>query len=322
MKNEIGGYFGLELNASSSYHKNCYELNSARSSISVLLDTLKPKGILLPALNCPDVARHIKCKHSDVLIEFYHIDKNLDFFENLVVDRKGFVFYYANLFGLKNIAVDKLPLNTIVDNVHAFFALPLSGHHVIYSARKFFGVPDGSYLYTNIRRDISFPRYEAWPHAAHLLRRLDRSAQEGYNDFRNSEDSISFTEVRQMSCLSLKILASVDYARVASIRLNNFKYLHNVLEGTNSFSSVINTALDDGTFVPFSYPYLVDDGAKLRAELINNCVFVPKLWTFSDQDAKLSEIEQHVAANTVHLPIDQRYNSFDMDTMLQFIFHC
>lgn len=37
--------------------------------------------------------------------------------------------------------------NLIVDNVQAFYTKPIEGVDTIYTCRKFFGVPDGGYLY-------------------------------------------------------------------------------------------------------------------------------------------------------------------------------
>lgn len=42
----------------------------------------------------------------------------------------------------------KLPI--ILDNTQSFFQKPISGIDTIYSCRKYFGVPDGAYLSTNI----------------------------------------------------------------------------------------------------------------------------------------------------------------------------
>ena len=66
----------------------------------------------------------------------------------------------------------------IVDNTQAF-CFSDRGVDTFYSARKFFGVPDGAYLYTDkflnveLEQDVSCQRCE------HLLRRIDEGAERG-----------------------------------------------------------------------------------------------------------------------------------------------
>lgn len=47
--------------------------------------------------------------------------------------------------------------NLIVDNVQVFYTPPIKGLDTIYTCRKFFGVPDGAYLYTDCILAESIP---------------------------------------------------------------------------------------------------------------------------------------------------------------------
>lgn len=47
--------------------------------------------------------------------------------------------------------------NLIVDNVQAFYTPPIKGLDTIYTCRKFFGVPDEAYLYTDCILTESIP---------------------------------------------------------------------------------------------------------------------------------------------------------------------
>ena len=40
--------------------------------------------------------------------------------------------------------------NVIIDNVQAYFQRPIEGFDTLYSCRKYFGVPDGAVLYTDL----------------------------------------------------------------------------------------------------------------------------------------------------------------------------
>ena len=114
----------------------------------------------------------------------------------------------------------------IVDNAQAFFASPIEGVDTFYSARKFFGVPDGAYLYTDkflnveLEQDVSCQRCE------HLLRRIDEGAERGYEAFRRNDDALNNQPIKKMSQLTESILMGVDYKIVVEQRRGNFNYLH------------------------------------------------------------------------------------------------
>lgn len=78
--------------------------------------------------------------------------------------------YVVNYYGqLKNEKIEKISNSAkklIVDNVQAFFQPPVAHVQTIYNCRKYFGVADGAYLYSDkelkrdIHKDNSFNRYE------------------------------------------------------------------------------------------------------------------------------------------------------------------
>ncbi|KVU36015.1 hypothetical protein WK68_18675 [Burkholderia ubonensis] len=252
--------------------------------------------------------------HTDVQMRFYGIDENLE----PILSGLGTgdaTLYFVNLFGLKSAFAARLPANSIVDNVHAFFNPPVHGLHTLYSARKFFGVPDGAYLYTDLVLEEP-PAYVAWEESAYLLQRLDVGAPAGYAGFQRSEQALSRSDVRGMSALSQALLGGLNYEAFARRRRENFEYLHARLGVANELTALIDQALSDTNFVPLCYPHLCADGERVRDLLVSEGIFVPRYWANISDDLHATPFEQHLATNCLHLPIDHRYGRADMDEIV------
>ncbi|EKS9916157.1 hypothetical protein BTK97_004987 [Burkholderia multivorans] len=317
-KLEIGGYLGLDVQQGRHFHDKARRYNTARSALISVCKALRgasdqPLTLLLPRFNCPDVAEALEA-HTDVEMHFYGIDKNL---EPIIpkVDAAASIFYFINLFGLKSASAAGLPGNSIVDNVHAFFSPPIDGMHTLYSARKFFGVPDGAYLYSDLALEIP-PAYVSWEKSAYLLQRLDVGAPAGYAGFQRAEHALSSSPVCGMSALSQALLGGLDYQGFARRRRRNFEYLHDRIGAANELAAVIDQALSDPQFVPLCYPHLRDDGERVRSFLISEGVFVPRYWAGISDDSQATPFERHLATNCLHLPIDHRYDYADMDEIV------
>ena len=148
----IGGYFELELNDGHEWHANAIRLNTARNAFEYVLRSEKYKRVHLPYYTCDAMLEPIE--KLEVERQFYHIDTNLEPCVDPAALPEDEGFVYTNYFGLKDRCVEALAQvcpTLIVDNAQSFFSTPLPGVDVFYSPRKFFGVPDGAYLYTDCR---------------------------------------------------------------------------------------------------------------------------------------------------------------------------
>ena len=230
----IGGYFELELRKGEHYHKNAIRLNTARNCFEYVLRARHYRKVYFPYYTCEVMLEPIKKLGID--FEFYPINASLEPVE-LPVLKEEEAFVYTNYFGLKQDCVRHLASvygnRLIVDNAQAFYATPIQGIDTFYSARKFFGVPDGAYLYTEARleqdleQDISFNRM------SHLLKRIDLGAESGFLDFRIIDNSLCGQGVKTMSRLTEAVLCGIDYesAKRSRICQKNTNY--------NSVNSII-----------------------------------------------------------------------------------
>ena len=174
------------------------------------------------------------------------------------------------------------------------------------SVRKFFGVPDGALLYSDKLLNEDFEQDTSYQRFSHLLKRIDIDAKFGYTDFQTNDNSLNDEPIKFMSNLTKNIFNSID-VNVAKIkRLENFKYLHSHLSDLNELEITLD--IDD---VPMIYPYLIKDET-LRQKLIKNKIYVATYWNPMPDDYQEGLFQKYL----LPLPIDQRYNTLDMDRIL------
>ena len=314
MTNAIGGYFELELRKGEHYHKNALRLNTARNCFEYILRARKYTKVYIPYYTCDVMLEPLKKCNVDYV--FYHINEQLEPIEETYQLQPTEAFLYTNYYGLKQRCVERLEeqygKQLIVDNAQAFFAEPLEGIDTFYSARKFFGVADGAYLYTDAQLDMELEQDQSYQRMSHLLMRADIGAEAGYREFRKNDDSLIDNPIRLMSNLTEKILCSIDYESAKQLRRTNYMQLDEQLCAKNG----IRLTMDEDA-VPMVYPYLTND-TTLRQRLIANCIYVATYWP---NLAKLNynTLEECLAKKIIALPIDQRYNKEDMKRIIESI---
>ena len=310
----IGGYFELELRKGGHHHKDAIRLNTARNCFEYVLRSRQYAKVYIPYYTCEVMLEPMNKLGVDYT--FYAVNEALEPV-GLPVLEEGEAFLYTNYFGLKQCCVKRLAGvygdRLIVDNAQAFYAEPISGIDTFYSARKFFGVPDGAYLYTSqkleqdLEQDLSFERM------SHLLKRIDLGAEAGYLDFRNNDDALCGQNIKQMSKLTEAVLSGIDYDSVKQRRRDNFTLLDEQLKDSNR----IRMVLDDEA-VPMVYPYWTED-ASLRQKLIANKVFVATYWPNVKDWTKAGMLEYELAERLIPIPVDQRYGVQEMNRIIDII---
>jgi hypothetical protein len=248
--------------------------------------------------------------------EYYHIDLNFEIRDRFTLKADESLLY-TNYFGLKRRYVEHLAAKTgarlILDNTQAFYAKPIQGIDTFYTCRKFFGVADGAYLYTDKLLDENFEQDESYDRMAHLLKRIDLSAEQGFADFRRVDDGLDNQPIRRMSKLTQRIMQSIDYEAAAKNRRENYHMLHEVLGEENN----LGLPLDEDA-VPMVYPFL-SPVKGLREKLIENKVFIARYWPNVLDWTNEKDFEYLLAYQMQPLPIDQRYGKGDMNRMIDII---
>lgn len=314
----IGGFFELELPATGKeYHSGAYRFNLARNALSAYLKAVNCKKVYLPTYCCASLANSLN-KHG-IEYDFYNINK---YFEPLKLpilnNNNDEHFLYVNYFGVKSQAIspllEKYGNKLIIDNSQSFFSKSSFQACNIYSARKFFGVPDGAYLYTPKDTLIEFELKSSKYSTQHLTQRIEHGPEHSYPLYRESERILKETGTAQMSLLSQRILSTINYDKVIEIRRSNFNTLHHNLSHINLLSDSLSGEFNitDQTIAPMIYPLVVENGSLLRKYLINNKIFVAKYWEDVLSNGYRSDIEEFYTENLIPLPIDQRYGTDHM----------
>lgn len=314
MEKAIGGYFELELPLKEEYHKNALRLNSGKNCLEYILRARRYNKVYIPFYTCDVVLRPFEKLH--ISYEFYHINMHLELAQKINL-KEDEALLYTNYFGLKQNYVESLAnkygSQLIVDNTQAFFAKPLDGIDTFYTCRKFFGVSDGAYLYTDAKLDIQFEQSTSYERVSHLIKRIDISPEAGFDDYHISDEALANEDIKLMSKFTQRVMQSVDYEGVESKRIANYQFLHNILRNSNQLELVL-----DEDAVPMVYPYLSPIKG-LREKLIENKVFVARYWPNVMEWASVNDFEYKLSVQTQHLPVDQRYGRKDMELIINTI---
>lgn len=307
---EIGGYFGFEELIHKEYYPNLIALNTARAALLYVMKARRIKKIYIPFYLCSSVSGMLKSEGYEY--EEYHVEKDFmpEFNHEL---HEGEYLYVVNYYGrIPNSKVTELKShygNIILDNVQAFFQAPVEGIDTLYCCRKFFGVPDGAYLSSDVRLEYEPETDKSSGRMTHILGRCEgKSASDYYDDFRSAEELIGSLPMLKMSWLTHNMLGAVDYDMVKRKREENYHALHSVLGKSN----ILPESFPEG---PYAYPYYCADGMNVKKKLAEKKIFVATLWPYSLTCG--DSLAEDYSANILPLPCDQRYDSDDMKYIAQ-----
>ena len=314
MTGAIGGYFELELSKGGHFHKGAIRLNTARNCFEYVLRARNYSKVFIPYYTCEVMLEPIQKLGLDY--EFYPINEALEP-KDLPKLGENEAFVYTNYFGLKQDCLKRLVLEfgkqLIVDNAQAFYARPFEGIDTFYSARKFFGVPDGSYLYTDKPLQLELGQDVSYERMSHLLKRIDLGAEGGFQDFRMNDNALCHQAIKRMSKLTEAILAGIDHEEAKKKRRENYLQLEEALKHKNQLHLEM-----DAESVPLVYPYLSDDNA-LKQKLIENKVFVATYWPNVREWTTEAMLERKLTDHLIPIPCDQRYDNHAINQIITII---
>lgn len=310
----IGGYFSLELTQREEYHKDALRLNTGRNCLEYILRTRGYKKVYIPYYTCDVVLEPFH--KLGVPFEYYHIDIHFEICDRFTL-KEGEALLYTNYYGLKQRYVEQLAATVgnrlIVDNTQAFYAKPIAGIDTFYTCRKFFGVPDGAYLYTDKMLEVELEQDQSYERMLSLTKRIDLSPEAGYQDFRDTSKALVGQPIKWMSKLTQRMMLGIDYEAVAKRRTDNYQMLQDALGKENN----LELPLEEDA-VPMVYPYLVP-AEGLREKLIENKIFVARYWPSVLECTNKEDIDYLLASQMQPLPIDQRYGEVEMKRIIETI---
>ncbi len=303
---EYGGYIEFEYYHGKEYHENAIALNSGRHCVEYLIRAKNIRKLYMPYFMCDSVSA--LCGKLGVKVEYYHIDNCFSpLFDDVLTD--GEWLYIVNFYGqLTDELLQKFKNKydkVIFDNAQAFFRKPLKNVDTCYTCRKFLGVADGGYLYTDTTMTDELPQDYSYERMSFLMGRFEKTASEFYPQNAANNEMFAYEPLKKMSKLTQNLMRSIDYERVKQVRTANFAYLHSKLKEMNK----LNLSVPEGAFM---YPLYMENGAEIRKRLQQKKIYIPTLWPDVFDICREGELEHDMAKNILPLPVDQRYGREEM----------
>lgn len=314
MVKEIGGYIEFDECYREEYHKSALALNSGRHCLEYLIRAKNIKKLYIPLFLCASVGE--LAKKCSCIVEYYDVNENFMpyFYRNLKPQEWLYIVnYYGQLSNADIIGLKEKHQRIIIDNAQAFYQYPVNGVDTLYTCRKYFGVPDGGYLYTDTKLnddleiDISYERMK------YILGRYEMSAEMFYQDSVENNKVFAKEPLKKMSKLTHNLLKQLDYSLIRVKREENFAVLYKALGKINYLRINFPEA-------PFMYPLYLENGMKIKKELISRKIYIPTLWPDVFKIAKAEHRARDYTENILPLPCDQRYSQADMEYMADIIF--
>jgi len=289
----------LDLDKRKEYYQDAVKLNTGRNCLEYVLLAKSIKKIYLPYYICDTILEPLLRNKIDY--EYYSINSAFYPIEIKPVKRDE-AFLYVNYFGINDKVVKYLSdhvSNLIIDNTQAFFSNPLPNIDTFYSPRKFFGVPDGGYLYTDRKLNCQFSQDISYKRMVHLIKLLDSDVKIQKN-FHSDESGLSNLPIMIMSSLTQSLLSAIDYKRAEAKRKRNFSIFNELLSSKNEIHLSLKKQ------IPASYYPFLSTVEGLRQKLRENKIFTPTFWPNVLKRIRQGCFERTMVKNLVLLPVDQQ----------------
>lgn len=330
----IGGLFGLEyeetpreVTPSFISGRDLFLVNG-RSGIWLLVNRLRPPQAWVPSYLCHTIVGAIDPNMT--VLRFYEVNYDLRVQSNQWVSEvtSGDLVIFIDYFGFPYdhqlaVYVKEKGAWVLEDACQALLSRHVGtlSDFVLFSLRKWIGVPDGGILrlpesspVTGI--SLEEPKATWWLKAlqATILRREfddGLSTREWFKIFREAEDTAA-TGPYAMSQLSRAIIEnSVDYAIIAKRRIDNYRTLLGRLASYAMFPRI------EPDVIPLGFPVRVAKRDAVRQALFERQIYPPVHWAIDGVVPPEYEESHRLARQIMTLPCDQRYGAEDMERMAE-----
>ncbi|WP_354585082.1 hypothetical protein [Hymenobacter sp. UYCo722] len=292
-------------------------LTSGRACLAVMLQEVRPRRVWLPFFICDSVLHAL----AEAGVEgcYYALTEDLELQDlpELAADE---CLLYVNYFGLKRDYAATLAhyygAKLLLDLTQAFFQEPAPEQWGFNSARKFFGVPDGAFLYRpNKRPPLSLPANQDIS-LTHLVERKMGHQAAAYAAYSQYEERLSYAP-REISPVSRSWLSWLDYAEIARQRQANFRLYQEMLQPLLQSGAAQEWLPPEEGSVPFCYPLRLPQPVIDRRQLFEQHIFVPWLWPEMRQRPGDFSREKSFVDGVLALPLDHRYGFPEIERVAQ-----
>lgn len=322
---------------------NRIHFSLCREALYIIAESLSKtnKTVLLPAYTCDSVFLPFKqlgwkCVfysiHKDLLIDTNSLIGLAHQYQPALVIAHPYFGMELNDLEIKTLQQLKTPgTKILIDNTQCVFS---SKHfdfadYYVGSYRKWFPIPDGGYLESKLLVDTILLKTEntifvAAEKGAMFLR--GQYFETDNEDIKRLSISLSKAADLQsvgtivphrMSTFSEIVLSKQDYSRNQKKRIENYTYLHKHLnQETIKFAS---HDIERVTTAPLYFPIYVKKRADLQRYLAKHHIYLPIIWPVDHSEVLINDTIRYIYDHILCIPVDQRYNTEDMEKVVHLI---
>jgi len=332
----IGGMFGLE--ETRGLH-SCIPpflegqtilLVNARSGIFLLIELLSPSHVWLPSYLCGVMLETVN--KSSANVRFYEVNYDLAVpsLEWLSDVQQGDLVILMDYFGFpcdSSCAAQAKERGAWVleDACQALLSGEVGrfSDFVLFSPRKFLGVPDGGILTCRRKIDLNGidlrnPPAEWWLKAffSTVLRRefdIHGGNRRWFELFRQVDIGGPIGHYAMSEISNMLLRRGFDYSGIAQRRIDNYAMLNDELHDIAVFPSLSSNT------VPLGFPIRLENRDRLRQVLFDHEIYPPVHWPIQDVVPQEFRDSHRLAKDIMTLPCDQRYDTHDMKRMAKVV---
>ncbi len=301
-------------------------LATARCALHVILEHVRPRQVWLPSYLCGVVLQAIRPETS--LTRFFPVNGSLkviaaDWLDDVMA---GDVVVFIDYFGFSEwsaVGAQAKARGAVVveDASQAFLSseFPEVSDYLIFSPRKFFGVPDGGILASRQTSSLPQPALqppptEWWLNAvrASVLRgEFDRHGgnRDWFELFQKADTGGPVGNCAMSELSYVLLLSGLDYAAISRQRRANYHFLAAELGEFALFPELPEAA------VPLGFPVRVSDRDVVRQRLFAAEIYPPVHWPIQGVVPDSFSESHRLAREIITLPCDQRYDQSDMERL-------
>lgn len=321
-------------------------LSTGRSAISFAIKSIEEremdskKTAVLPPFTCHTVIEPFLKAGYEVF--YYPVDDRLMASANVIMkcveEHDASIVLFHNYFGFNTLPdIDDLCEElrsqnrySIEDCTQCLYSgfLKSNADFFVGSIRKWQGTPDGGFvmcrnLYLGEKPLLAESELEEAKVKASYAKYRFLFDHEGEKPaflllYREAEDILeSQTKYYRISHTSQLLQSNLDVCNLRNKRRTNYQTLLSGLVGLNGIKPLFTTLHDNE--VPLYFPLLVEDRSSLQAHLVKHNIYAPVVWPKADCLGEVCKEAEYLYEHLLCIPIDQRYNTDDMNRVLTVI---
>lgn len=334
----IGGMFGLCPLFSKTNNKPPFIdeqsilLTNASSAIFLVIKSLNPNQVWLPSYLCDSLTKAVNKAQGNIV--FYDVNSNLEItnWGWLEKIKNNDLVILINYFGL---GINSSLVNAIKskkglileDASQALLSqnIDQNSDFVIFSPRKFLGIPDGGILNCNYQLNFKQIELETPPRdwwlkslSVTILRRefdIYGGERYWYKLFQETESDYPIGYYRMSELSQILLESSFNYQEIAEKRVKNYQILQENLGDIALFPQL------SPEVIPLGFPIKVKNRDSLRQLLFSKEIYPPIHWLIQDCVPEKFTDSHRLSREIMTLPCDQRYNEDDMKKIANLIFN-